>query len=94
MTSPDTYKRLANQAEGMASIVSGFGEYALANGLWAFESKMRQRAVEAREQQAHDFREGRLTSPTLEQLHDWRKNGLLTREEFLSAREAIEGSAE
>lgn len=82
----NTLLRIAHQAEHLASVVSGFGEYGLANQLWAFEARMKAeaslaRADLARSVLAHEVR------PSYAQLHDLRRHGLMTRAEFEAERE-------
>jgi len=89
MLHPHTHRSIADQAECLASIASGEGEFGLANGLWTFEAKHRRLAEEAWAPLADEVRAG--TRPvTVETLHALRKRHLLSREEFEQLRAAIE----
>jgi hypothetical protein len=75
------YKRYADQADGMASVASGQGEYELANLLWQFEQKMLARAVMHRIEQANALIRGDRPAIASE-VEEYRRHGLLTRPQY------------
>lgn len=93
MLRPETHLAIASQADYLAGVASGEGHFGLANSLWAFESKHKALAEEARVLQAQALRDGTLNDVQLDMalLHALRKRQLINREEFERFRARVEG---
>jgi len=91
MLRPETHKSIAEQAEYLAGVASGEGEYGLANSLWAFEAKHRRLIEESYAALATDLRAGKSVRLDEPLLHALRKRQLIDRSEFEQHRAAIQG---